>query len=283
MLNNSAYEFISKQCKVLEDFIFPLRIHGISYFSFARIYHTGKIIFLCNHQDWLTIKTDQKLYDFKGFIPDDVENEIINNYNYHIYTGLGYQENRVLKLLYETNRWNSIDLYNRNREYLDIIHFAGTKDNIGIINFYLNNLGLLQCYFNHFKTQFEEIIQLALKNKFYVEISKTNVEDKFILNPSLFQFNNVDNFQEIQTIELLSKFPKMTFKTNTQNVDITKRENVCMFLLSTGKSYKEIGQILHISDRTVEQHLNNIKSKTGFNYKAEIINFFSNNLGRYAF
>jgi DNA-binding CsgD family transcriptional regulator len=54
---------------------------------------------------------------------------------------------------------------------------------------------------------------------------------------------------------------------------------MCMFLLTQGKTYKEIGNYLNISHRTVEQYINNIKIKTGTHYKTEIIECVYNNFG----
>jgi DNA-binding CsgD family transcriptional regulator len=42
---------------------------------------------------------------------------------------------------------------------------------------------------------------------------------------------------------------------------LTQRQSDCLFYLAQGKSAKEIAEILNISKRTVEHHINAVKSK----------------------
>lgn len=55
--------------------------------------------------------------------------------------------------------------------------------------------------------------------------------------------------------------------------NLTSRESQCFFLLSRGYSAKAIGKILHISHRTVENHIDNIKLKLNIHSKSEIIEY----------
>lgn len=52
---------------------------------------------------------------------------------------------------------------------------------------------------------------------------------------------------------------------------LTSRETECLFLLVRGKSAKEIAQFLEISPRTVEEYIENIKSKLRVSSRSEII------------
>ena len=63
--------------------------------------------------------------------------------------------------------------------------------------------------------------------------------------------------------------------TNIANNNIlTQRETQCLRVLNEGKSYKEISSNLNISTRTVENHINNIKQKTGLNSRSQLIQFY---------
>ncbi|WP_417905637.1 helix-turn-helix transcriptional regulator [Candidatus Tisiphia endosymbiont of Micropterix aruncella] len=59
-----------------------------------------------------------------------------------------------------------------------------------------------------------------------------------------------------------------------KNIYLTNKELQCLYLLSSGKTAKGIGTQLKISSRTVEEHLNSIKFKTGIRYKNQLISFF---------
>ncbi len=52
---------------------------------------------------------------------------------------------------------------------------------------------------------------------------------------------------------------------------LTQRELECIFYVLRGRTYKRIAKILNISPRTVEEYINNIKSKLCCNTKDELI------------
>ncbi|MBA2650448.1 MAG: hypothetical protein H0U75_12805 [Legionella sp.] len=52
---------------------------------------------------------------------------------------------------------------------------------------------------------------------------------------------------------------------------LTAKQQRCLFLLVRGKTTKEIGKILDISPRTVEDHMNAIKNKLNCQSKSELI------------
>ena len=56
-------------------------------------------------------------------------------------------------------------------------------------------------------------------------------------------------------------FMKITAKENSKLSSLTKREREILKLIADGMSYKEIGNELFISVRTVETHKNNILQK----------------------
>lgn len=58
---------------------------------------------------------------------------------------------------------------------------------------------------------------------------------------------------------------------NGKALNLTERETQCLHYLSQGKSAKETSNMLHISQRTVEFHLKNIKEKAGCRSKLELL------------
>ncbi len=77
---------------------------------------------------------------------------------------------------------------------------------------------------------------------------------------------------------LMQKINKQTnknkFHINTTINCLTKREIEILKLLSTGKIYKEIAQILGVALDTVKRHCNNIYSKLNVGNKTEAINLW---------
>ena len=64
-----------------------------------------------------------------------------------------------------------------------------------------------------------------------------------------------------------------TEKENTlqEDFNFTTREKEIISYLAKGLTYKEIGEVLFISDRTVGKHVSNIYAKTGVNQKYELL------------
>jgi len=51
--------------------------------------------------------------------------------------------------------------------------------------------------------------------------------------------------------------------------------------LSLGKSVKEIANVFHLSSRTVEHHINKLKSKLNCKYQTELLRIFHEDLEEY--
>lgn len=64
---------------------------------------------------------------------------------------------------------------------------------------------------------------------------------------------------------------KILLNYNHKKFHLTKREHECLKLVRQGKSAKQIGALLNISYRTVESHVDNIKSKFSCRTKLELI------------
>jgi DNA-binding CsgD family transcriptional regulator len=78
----------------------------------------------------------------------------------------------------------------------------------------------------------------------------------------------------INTENISKNSPKLAgpeiFDKNGQPIELTTRENECLYYLLAGKSAKQTAAILNISQRTVEFHLDNIKLKAGCRTKIEL-------------
>lgn len=66
----------------------------------------------------------------------------------------------------------------------------------------------------------------------------------------------------------------MIMDLNRVNNPITKREKEIIELLAHGLSEKEIGEKLFISPKTVNNHLDNIRKKTGVSKNIELVAYY---------
>lgn len=74
-------------------------------------------------------------------------------------------------------------------------------------------------------------------------------------------------------MKYISKTKLEDYKDNNLNSQLTKREMEILKLIAGGLHYKEIGNKLFISARTVETHKNNIMQKLNFNSTIELVKY----------
>lgn len=77
-----------------------------------------------------------------------------------------------------------------------------------------------------------------------------------------------NNYFEKNPIEnILVLFHKVTHKP----IELNKKQSDCLVLLSSGKSSKEIANIMHLSSRTIEDHINKLMEILGCSSSKELI------------
>ena len=105
--------------------------------------------------------------------------------------------------------------------------------------------------------------------------SKCNLDNKSVgvlihvlplNNPNLNELVN-----KLRIIDPPKLDPNYYIKRKLDTFQLTERESECLFYLLRGKSTKFIANILNISCRTIEFHIDNIKAKFSCRSKSELI------------
>lgn len=167
---------------------------------------------------------------------------------------------------------NGIGLVKQFNQYKEFCYFAANKQSTYIINYYLNNMEYLEYFISYFKDKAAKIIQVAEKTKVplpkeYLALTK--------------KIENCNDYQQLNK-ELLSHLSheKISIFNGKEEVYFTKKQLAVINWLLHGKSTEEIGIILNLSKRTVEEHISNIKNKlncyknTQLIYKLGKLNIF---------
>jgi len=96
-----------------------------------------------------------------------------------------------------------------------------------------------------------------------------DITDCAVMRTALILVADDDRFigRKINALEQFTYMLKETY----DDFNLSERESECLFLLLRGKTAREIADILFISNRTVEKHTDNIKSKMGCFTKSELI------------
>ena len=87
-----------------------------------------------------------------------------------------------------------------------------------------------------------------------------------IFDPSIFELVSILNQHALNKKQIYRLDKK-------SNLGLSTRQEEVLFYLVRGKTAKSIANVLHISVRTVESYLNDIKLKLGCNSKSELIEF----------
>lgn len=239
---------------------------GISGFCYHKIFPDGSEICLSNTKRWVE-------HYHKNYFTLGVEySKFITPQNYKSFLWPIGDTNGVFTAVRKI--WGftyGISLTNGQNEYFG---FAKEGGDISIINTYLNSLDELERFCKFFSERAEKIIQKASQN-----IILFNQDHLVLYN----QTNKQKNFNK-ELPEWKAEFKKSTpvlnypnFLKNNKKFKLTHRELDCLRLLIRGYTAKEIAYALGISFRTVETHLENLKSKTGIAHKSKLIKFIFEN------
>lgn len=120
----------------------------------------------------------------------------------------------------------------------------------------MNSIDLIEKFSCYFKTMASDIIEEAEKHP--INLPFINQETR------KFPKNDTQNLREKFTHEL----EHYLFRKK-----LTRREFECISHSAQDLSAKEVADMLFISQRTVERHLENAKKKLGFRKKGSLVNF----------
>lgn len=146
--------------------------------------------------------------------------------------------------------------------YIESYNFAAEGNNSLVQLFYINNLSILEDFIVYFQSRISYILSNAHSYPFAISPTKINFKD--YADYSLQE--NLTNFQHQMQPYLGSCLHPLLF--------FSAQELRCVFYLSQGKTAKEVARLMKLSPRTIEHYIDNIRRKTGYRRKVEIIKFF---------
>lgn len=223
-------------CNDVGAIMLPLiRPHGMTVFNYYRSYFDGSQVRLSTDHAW-TEHYFKKEYINRLTVPQSYLHKPLN---YFIWFNNDCPE-MLLDAALNFNTSNGISIAIRHDNHIEYFCFATTRDNQAIINFYINNLDILQNYCHIFSEKAADLLVEA-------------EHDRIIIT----QNSNIIS-QNSTTYDTLNI------------TKITQRETDCISYLLKGLNNKEIALKLNISNRTVETHVNNLKDKFYCRNKLEL-------------
>ena len=241
-----AADEVAEICKPLfESF-------NIGYFDYAKIYQDNSSLVLTSNREWHD-HFFKKKYVVSG-----------TNVTSGVHLWENYlPEGQVREHVVYANHYNGITVFTKNKDAIEFFDLASSVADRSIIDFYFNNLDMLNQFLFYFKDKAAKLINQAYKERFIIP---TVMRGDIVKPPSYMEFLNL-----IKTKKVRMNFCK-------KEVVFSHREYECLIHLARGKTMKETGKILELSDRTVEDHLTNAKNKTNCFTRAQLIDSFLDNL-----
>ena len=227
----------------------PLEALGIIGFYYIRLYEDGSFLDLSARPDW-SLLYFQKL--FAGQYP-------LSALSDHIYIENGVN---LWTLNADNPIWqdgiahfgygNGITLCEQRQGFKELYSFYARADNTHINDFYLRHLDFLEKFKKMFVEKGQRLIRQADQYRFILPERYHTPENPTTALPKSLQ--HIFNQEDQECLETP-----------------TPREIECLSLFSKGFSSKEIGGLLGISQRTVENYIANLKSKWHCNKITELL------------
>ncbi|MCT4635005.1 MAG: helix-turn-helix transcriptional regulator [Rickettsiales bacterium] len=165
-------------------------------------------------------------------------------------------ENELHDLMIHLGIWNGFNIYIKHKDCIENFVFTGDLDNKIMQNYCINNLELVDSFIGYF---------IEKAHEFIYNIDKRNM--------AFFNYSNTIKTSPSTTPKISSIFDikKIPLYINNNKIYLTKRQALCISFIADGHSVKNASSILNISYRTIEKHIDNIRSKADNMYRDKLI------------
>ncbi len=266
--NYNAFRFNQACLNNIQDICSPLLNNlNLTHFGFLRYKADGSYLAISNDIAWAKTHLSQD-YASSPYFLQELCSLPTNSYYASLWPVV-HSYDATLEALFEHNIWHGLNIVQTHSDATDVYYFASSRENYQVTSLYLNNPDLIKRFITFFNCQTKNIFDKATKNEYaYSENYKNIVQQKNVegLHHNIYPHkNDIDAF--IKETEIKK------FET-TESQSFSLREVQCMYLLSKGRTMKEIAKHLSLSPRTVETYINNVKNKIKCTSKSEIISFY---------
>lgn len=225
--NKQAHAYSMAQVPAALDVVNRIKLFNLNYFSYNRFIGDNQYLLISSQYEWIREQFGFK-YD-QVFIDSQLEKMKTGNRMtlWKFYS----PENPLVDRFHHININHGISLFREQDGFKESFHFSSTNDNPHILEFYLNNINLLNELADDFVDQMSISFDQNFTNKFFV----------------------TDRMPIKETIKLSSQ------------------QKTCYDFLKQGYSNKQIARYLGISHRTVEGHVAALMNKLNITSRQELI------------
>ena len=229
----------------------PLKKHfSIDSFTYHKTYNDGSQTWATNQPQWLRYFLKNKLYLKSIFeLPASSYSK-----NTIIYSHIGTHHS-ILAAAQKFDLSHCVVFIEPTIDGCEFYYLGTTTPNNGItIDKCLSNLATLEKFITNFNDLAQDIL---------IKIEPFRVISKDLATNNHTTYRSIGGVANIEFLASISGY------------NLTKRELDCIPLLLKGHSSKQIANVLNISYRTVEIHINNLKRKTRQTSKNDLIHLLN--------
>jgi len=237
----------------MTNLIEPLKKLGISYFSHARINTKGELTTNASCPDLL------KIYYQDGWYKYDLHNaKIRSEQRYFLWdavTRVGKSE-QLHEIAIGHGISHTFTILEQTEQQKDLYHFAAPPGKTYMNEFYLQHIDLLEKFVAYFK---DHLLINDLLNRAYKIRCKPSLKNSgyFIREDCFVQTEEESVTAFLECINANKPSPK----TVSNPSKLSRRELQCAYYLLEGRTSKDISELLHISQRTVEVYFERLKKQ----------------------
>lgn len=237
---------------------------GVAYFNYSRFYNNATHTSLTSDGDWA-----EYFYtvDYKNkFLYDQSLFEMASDFKYFLWAS--FPENKLIQNLRENYGYDhGIVIVESSDEHNDYYSFAGKRDNPAIMNFFINNIDLLNQFIHFFKESGKGIIDKANQDLISLpgnEPAQQEDSSDIVAMP----YDYTKHVTQRYAKELVIN--RYYFIQNGMESYLTRAEYLCAKYYALGYSAKEIAAMNDRSAKTVESQVNQVKLKLGAHSRSTI-------------
>lgn len=223
---------------------------GFNFFSYARDFDTNKSFSLQTNSELLLAWFENKSQYCSGTIENGV------------YEWNDIQNDKLIAQTKLIGHDNGIFVFKRHETYSEIFGLSSPTNSLNHLQFYANNMPLINKFFLYFKDQAAKSIQSAMLDPI--------VLPEFMVSPTeaSTSVNDLNGFHDSLEIK------KFYFDDKYHAIRISDREKTCLGYYLRGKSTSEIAEILNVKKVTVDTYMRNIKMKFNCNSRSQLYEIF---------
>lgn len=227
-----------------------------TYFNFVRRYEDGSETCLTTDPKWTEYFYTNKLYKFVLSDKFAQTKSIVNKLKIIPWSQFSNSPVRIAQSKHFGIGIGISLIFTRNG-HADFFHFGTNNQNTEMTELYINYADCLVQFAYYFYDKANQIIALAShpKNRLIIKDRPDFRKDN--------DFPDIKNFNINHFINESQPKKFMVYSNKLGEILLTKKEIMCIHLLTQGKTANEIGCKLYMSKRTVETHLKNAKTKLG--------------------